>query len=125
MATTAYGVNDALAVKLWSKGLEAEVLKKTWVSKFMGKGSNSLIQIKATITRRTDPTRLIIDFSGSSPQRTANVNATEGITRSCVFYVIRYLLSVLGDVPTNYGLFQPVELILPNNSQCGIFHCQR
>lgn len=46
MATTSYGVNDALAVKLWSKKLFQEALKATWFSKFMGKGSDSLIQIK-------------------------------------------------------------------------------
>ncbi len=46
MATTAYGVNDALAVKLWSKKLFQDSLKKTYFSKFLGKSSNSLIQIK-------------------------------------------------------------------------------
>ena len=30
MATTSYGVNDALAVKLWSKKLAVEALKETW-----------------------------------------------------------------------------------------------
>lgn len=46
MANTSYGVNDALAVKLWSKKLFQEALKKTYFSKFMGKGSSSIIQIK-------------------------------------------------------------------------------
>lgn len=46
MATTSYGVNDALAVKLWSKKLFQEALKATWASKFMGKSDSSLIQIK-------------------------------------------------------------------------------
>ena len=30
MATTSYGVNDPLAVKLWSKRLAVEVLKNVW-----------------------------------------------------------------------------------------------
>lgn len=30
MAVTSYGVNDPLAVKLWSKRLSVEVLKNTW-----------------------------------------------------------------------------------------------
>lgn len=80
------------------------------------------IPIKVTITRKKDPTRLIIDFSGSSRQREANVNATKGITRSCVFYVLRYLLSSLGDIPTNFGLFQPVSLILPKDSIVNASH---
>jgi len=46
MAVTSYGVNDPLAVKLWSKRLSVEVLKNTWASKFMGDTSSSLIQIK-------------------------------------------------------------------------------
>jgi N4-gp56 family major capsid protein len=46
MATTDYGVNHPLAVKLWSKKLMQEALKETYASKFMGKGSDSLIQIK-------------------------------------------------------------------------------
>lgn len=46
MATTEYGVNDALAVKLWSKKLFQEALKKTYISKFLGRGSDSLVQIK-------------------------------------------------------------------------------
>lgn len=46
MAVTSYGVNDPLAVKLWSKKLSVEVLKATWLAKFMGNTSNSLIQIK-------------------------------------------------------------------------------
>ena len=45
MANTAFGVNDPLAVKLWSKKLMYESLKETWISKFIGKGSDSLIQI--------------------------------------------------------------------------------
>lgn len=46
MSTTSYGVNDALAVKLWSKKLFQESLKKTYFSKFIGKSSSSVIQIK-------------------------------------------------------------------------------
>lgn len=46
MSTTEYGVNDALAVKLWSKKLFQEALKATWAKKFMGSDSDSIIQIK-------------------------------------------------------------------------------
>ena len=46
MSQTAYGVNDTLAVKLWSKKLFADALKKTYADRFMGKTSSSLIQIK-------------------------------------------------------------------------------
>lgn len=46
MAKTSFGVNDPLAVKLWAKKLFEEALKATWVSKFIGTGSSSLIQRK-------------------------------------------------------------------------------
>lgn len=46
MATTSYGVNDSLAVKLWAKKLFQESLKETYFARFMGSSSNSLLQIK-------------------------------------------------------------------------------
>src|SRR6266480_3129350 len=46
MATTVYGVNHALAVKLWSKKLAHESLKETFIYKFLGDDENSLIQVK-------------------------------------------------------------------------------
>lgn len=46
MAVTTYGVNDALAVKLWSKKLAAEVSKATAIAPLIGTSSNSIIQLK-------------------------------------------------------------------------------
>lgn len=46
MAATSYGVNDSLAVKLWSKRLSVEVLKNTWLMKFAGEDTSNIIQIK-------------------------------------------------------------------------------
>ena len=46
MATTEYGTNHGMAVKLWSKRLNAEVLKATWATRFMGTSSASIIQVK-------------------------------------------------------------------------------
>lgn len=46
MAATNYGVNDPLAVKLWSKKLSVEVLKETWIMNFAGPNSDSMVQIK-------------------------------------------------------------------------------
>lgn len=44
MATTAYGVNHPLAVKLWSRKLFHEALKQCWMSKFIDSGSDAMIQ---------------------------------------------------------------------------------
>lgn len=46
MATTEYGVGHPLAVKLWSRKLMREALKETFISRFMGKGSDNIVQIK-------------------------------------------------------------------------------
>ncbi len=45
MATTNYGVNSPEAVKLWRKVLFEEALAATWVGKFMGEGSDNVLQI--------------------------------------------------------------------------------
>lgn len=51
MAATSYGVNDPLSNKLWQKKLSVEALKQTWVSKFMGNDSSSIIQVKDETTK--------------------------------------------------------------------------
>tara|TARA_R110000822_G_scaffold4905_2_gene21217 strand:- start:6640 stop:7728 length:1089 start_codon:yes stop_codon:yes gene_type:complete len=59
MATTAYGTNHNLAVKLWSKKLFVESLNATWIQKFIGEGSNSLVQLK-TETEKSEGDRIRI-----------------------------------------------------------------
>ena len=51
MATTSYGVNDALAVKLWSKKLAVEVSKATAIAPLIGSSANSVIQLKTETTK--------------------------------------------------------------------------
>jgi N4-gp56 family major capsid protein len=51
VAVTSYGVNDALAVKLWSKELAVEALKKTYFKDFIGSGAGSLIQLKTETSK--------------------------------------------------------------------------
>ena len=51
MALTSFGVNDALAVKLWSKKLDVEVLKETEIADYIGEDENSIIQIKTETTK--------------------------------------------------------------------------
>lgn len=51
MAVTSWGVNDASAVKLWSKVLDAEVLKETYYERFTGTSGMSLINVKTELNR--------------------------------------------------------------------------
>lgn len=51
MADTAYGVNSNEAVKLWSAKLAREALKKTYIKRFMGKSSDSMIMQKDELSK--------------------------------------------------------------------------
>ena len=51
MATTAYGVNNPLAVKVWRRKLFLEALKQTWLAKFMGKDDRMPIQIMEDLSK--------------------------------------------------------------------------
>lgn len=46
MPTTGYSVNNALTNKTWAKKLNVEVLKDAYISKFIGTGSDALIQYR-------------------------------------------------------------------------------
>jgi N4-gp56 family major capsid protein len=46
MAFTTFGVNDALAVKLWAKSLEYDIVYRTDLSSLIGSDENSVIQLK-------------------------------------------------------------------------------
>lgn len=46
MADTTFGVNDALAVKLWSRRLEYDIVYRTDISSLIGSSPNSIIQLK-------------------------------------------------------------------------------
>lgn len=80
MATTAYGVNNPLAQKLWSKVLIVEALKATWFSKFMGEDSSSLCQIK-TETQKSRGDRITVglrmQLTGSGIQGDATLEGNE------------------------------------------------
>ena len=51
------------------------------------------------------------DFTGSAPVHSGNLNATPGIVRSAVLYVLRLLIG--GSIPLNEGLLDGVDLIVP------------
>lgn len=51
MSMTNYGVNDALAVKLWSKALDHEALKFTDIGPLIGRSPNSIIHLKTETSK--------------------------------------------------------------------------
>ena len=46
MSVTTFGINDALANKLWSKKLATEASKATAIAPLIGTSQNSIIQLK-------------------------------------------------------------------------------
>ena len=61
MSATYYGVNAPEAVKLWSRRLAHELRKATYIDKFMGESSDSLIQIK-TDTKKSPGDRITLQL---------------------------------------------------------------
>ena len=80
MATTDYGVGHPLAVSLWSKKLAHEALKKTWASKLMGTGSDSVIQIKDEMNKSAGDNvtfGLRMQLTGDGVQGDGNLEGNE------------------------------------------------
>jgi N-methylhydantoinase B len=74
--------------------------------------SDAPVRIAVRITfPRSRSKRVVIDFTGSSPQVAGSINAVEAITFSACFYVFRCLLRE--DVPATTGLMRPIQLIAP------------
>ena len=55
--------------------------------------------------------RLSLDFDGTSPAVRGNVNCPRSVTRAAAVFVLRTLLD--DDVPTNDGIAQALELVIP------------
>jgi len=68
--------------------------------------------LKLRLEKRGD--RIILDYTGTSPQVPLPLNAVYGVTLSGVYYAIRALLA--SDVPMNDGVFRPVEVHVPEGT---------
>jgi N-methylhydantoinase B len=62
------------------------------------------VALKVTVT----PEKLVLDFTGSSPQRRGNINAVAPMTYSGVFFAVKILTDP--EIPVNAGTFRPEEL---------------
>jgi len=98
MATTSFGVNDALAVKLWSKMLDAEALKATEIAPLIGDDANSIIQRKTETSKGagdkvTFGLRMQLSGDGFTENETA-----EGNGESLTIYSDAVVINELGHV---------------------------
>jgi len=85
--------------------LQAKVQEPLCATELLDDGSPIQVQLSM------DNNKLAIDFSGSAPQRTDNLNATPAIVNSAVLYVLR--LCIDQNVPMNEGVLQMVDIINP------------
>jgi N-methylhydantoinase B len=70
------------------------------------------VPIRVAITVADDS--MIVDFTGTSPQRPGCINAPQAVTVSACLYVIR---CVVGDeAPANQGCLRPLEIITPRGT---------
>jgi N-methylhydantoinase B len=58
--------------------------------------------------------RIRFDFTGTAPETTGSINATEAVTRSACYYVLRCLVDE--EIPMNSGAYSAVEVIAPSGS---------
>ncbi len=67
----------------------------------------AVLKVKLVVKGR----KCSIDFSGTSPVQSGNMNATNAIVNSVVIYVLRLLIDE--EIPLNEGLLDPINIILP------------
>jgi len=70
------------------------------------------VPIRVAVTVRKDT--LSIDFAGSAPQRTGNINAVAPMTHSGVFFAVKILADPT--IPVNAGTFRPIDIRIPPGS---------
>lgn len=67
-----------------------------------------------TVTARLRTGQIVFDFAGTASETAGSVNATEAVTRSACYYVIRCLAEE--EIPMNAGAFAPVQVIAPEGT---------
>lgn len=58
--------------------------------------------------------QLVVDFAGTGPVHSGNLNAPRAVVRAAVIYVLRALVEER--IPLNGGCLDPVEIRIPENS---------
>jgi N-methylhydantoinase B len=67
------------------------------------------LAIEATVTVRGDEVE--VDFAGTDPQSTGNLNCPLPVTKSAVYYVLR--VATDPDIPASAGAYRPVAVTAP------------
>ncbi|MGE0802539.1 MAG: hydantoinase B/oxoprolinase family protein [Lautropia sp.] len=115
-AATVQFFSDALAyseqfLRQWIRSIPNGSYRFTdWLDD--GVATPEPVRIEVGLEVRDDS--LHFDFTGSSPQVKASINATRSFTESSVYAAVRTLLP--NQVPNNAGLFRPIRVHTPAGS---------
>jgi N-methylhydantoinase B len=66
-----------------------------------------VLRLRATVQGE----RLLLDFSGSAPQHSGNLNCPLAVTHSACYFAVRVLTDP--DIPPSAGAYRPVEIRVP------------
>jgi 5-oxoprolinase (ATP-hydrolysing) len=114
---TEFGVDVVLAymdhIQKNAAAAVSEVLATLGDGKFSWRmDSGETVQVSILVDRKAR--KAVVDFNGSSPQSSGNLNAPAAICRAAVLYVFRCLVD--RDIPLNEGCLAPIELRIPDGS---------
>lgn len=66
------------------------------------------------VTLHVQGSRLTVDFTGTGPELSGNLNAPRAVTLAAVIYFLRTLVG--RPIPLNSGCLRPVEIVIPERS---------
>lgn len=80
--------------------------------------NGAVIQVALRVDR--EQRSAVLDFAGTSPQQTGNLNAPSSVVMAAVLYVFRTL--VADDIPLNSGCLKPLDIRVPPGSMLAPAH---
>ncbi|WP_153538361.1 hydantoinase B/oxoprolinase family protein [Streptomyces sp. RB17] len=80
--------------------------------------NGAVIRVALHVDR--DNRSAVLDFTGTSPQQTGNLNAPTSVVLAAVLYVFRTL--VADDIPLNSGCLKPLDVRIPDGSMLSPAH---
>ena len=75
-------------------------------------GRDAELELRAAVTIAGE--EIEVDFAGTAPQHSGNLNCPLAVTRSAAYFVVRCLTDP--DVPASGGAFEPVTVLAPEGS---------
>ncbi len=76
--------------------------------------------VKLHVTVNVQGDRLIVDWTGSSPQVRGPINATYGVTAGATYNAIFHVTDK--DIPKNTGAYRPIHIIAPPGSVVNVVY---